>query len=139
MIAVTMTAMVLARPRRYCIFVSLSAVVLLIALQGPAGAQSIAPPRTIADITAILDQEKPDLERLAVTRASADAPPPQNVNVRDLVEFYFNRAFARSDLGRYRDSIAPLWEMFVRMPIAELRALLRADFPPHRDGCLTQQ
>ena len=111
MTGVTMTKSASATQRGCCIFVSLSAILLLIALQGSARAQTgsfVAPPRTIADITAILDQEKPDLDRLAATRARADAPPPQNVEVRDLVEFYFNRAFARSDLGRYHDAIADL-------------------------------
>ena len=48
-------------------YLALSAALLLIALQGFAYAQAgpfAAPPRTIADITAILDQEKPDAARL---------------------------------------------------------------------------
>ena len=36
----------------------------------------VAPPRTIADITAILDQEKPDAEKIAARKAEADATPP---------------------------------------------------------------
>ena len=36
----------------------------------------VAPPRTIADITAILDQEKPDPKVAAKLRAEADATPP---------------------------------------------------------------
>ena len=62
---------------------------LLIALQGSAYAQAgtfAAPPRTIADITAILDQEKPDLERIAKLRADADAMPPPNADAATLVD-----------------------------------------------------
>src|SRR6266540_4607561 len=33
----------------------------------------------------------------------------------------------------------PLWKMLVRMPIAELRALVGGNVPPHGDGCLTQK
>jgi hypothetical protein len=36
----------------------------------------IPPPRTIADITAILDQEKPDPQALVRLWAAADALPP---------------------------------------------------------------
>ena len=86
---------------------------LLIALQGSAYAQAgafAAPPRTIADITAILDQEKPDLERIAKLRADADAMPPPNADAATLVDFYYDRAVARQNLGRFRDSITDLKE-----------------------------
>lgn len=36
----------------------------------------VAPPRTIADITAVLDSEKPDEATIAKRKAEADAPPP---------------------------------------------------------------
>ena len=36
----------------------------------------VAPPRTIADITAFLDQEKPDPAKRAKTEADAEAEPP---------------------------------------------------------------
>src|SRR5258708_33866785 len=36
----------------------------------------VPPPRTIADITAILDRQKPDAAKLAANRAAADAQPP---------------------------------------------------------------
>jgi len=47
-------------------------------LAGCADAQSsdfVAPPRTIADIIAILDQEKPDPERIAKMQTGAEAQP----------------------------------------------------------------
>jgi CHAT domain-containing protein len=68
----------------------------------------VAPPRTIVDITAILDQEKPDLDRIAKLRADADAQPPHDADAGTLVEFYYNRGVARSNVGRFRDSIADL-------------------------------
>jgi CHAT domain-containing protein len=89
----------------------IAAVMLLIVAQRPAQAQTgtfVAPPRTIADITAILDQEKPDVERIAKLRADADAERPHNANAGALVEFYYNRGVARSNVGRFRDSIADL-------------------------------
>src|SRR5581483_2449464 len=36
----------------------------------------VPPPRTIDDITAILDRQKPDPAKLAANRAIADAQPP---------------------------------------------------------------
>ena len=39
----------------------------------------VAPPRTIADITEILDKEKPDPAKLAKLKGDADKPPPQGV------------------------------------------------------------
>ncbi len=106
-----MTKAVSATQRAYCVFVSLSAVLLLIALQGPAHSQAgsfVAPPRTIADITAILDQEKPDPERIAKMRTDADAPPPLNAAPGALVVFYYDRGVARLNIGRFRDSITDL-------------------------------
>ncbi len=64
------------------------------------------PPRTISDITAILDQEKPDPVRLAKMRSASDAEPPANADPVALANFYFGRARARADLGRSRDAIA---------------------------------
>ena len=37
----------------------------------------VAPPRTISDVTAILDQQKPDPSRIEQLRAAADAARPQ--------------------------------------------------------------
>src|SRR3981081_4659608 len=48
----------------------------------PAG--FVAPPRTIADITAVLDNEKPDPARLARLKASADNEPGNNTSQADL-------------------------------------------------------
>jgi CHAT domain-containing protein len=65
-----------------------------------------SPPRTIADITAILDQEKPDPERLRKLQASADASEPAGSNVIAKAHFYYGRALVRAEVGRFRESVA---------------------------------
>ena len=66
----------------------------------------VAPPRTITDITAILDSEKPDPARLAALRAEADAAVPAKVSRLELARFYYKRGSARSKLGQLRDALA---------------------------------
>jgi CHAT domain-containing protein len=70
----------------------------------PAG--FIAPPRTISDITAILDSEKPDLKLIAKLKSDADAAPTGKESPKDLSRFYFDRSAARAQLGRVAESIA---------------------------------
>src|SRR5262245_48282838 len=65
-------------------------------------ASFVAPPRTIADITAILDQQIPDPLRAAKMRAEADVEPSGD----DLADVYYRRAQARWQLGRSVQSIA---------------------------------
>jgi tetratricopeptide (TPR) repeat protein len=77
----------------------------------PNGASSVhpafvPPPRTIADVTAILDGEKPDERKIAERRAAADAPPPARSSAAELAKFYYDRADARALLGRHKDAIA---------------------------------
>ncbi len=66
----------------------------------------VAPPRTIADITAILDSEKPDAKLIAELKADADSTPTGKESREDLAQFYFDRANARSQLGRLAESTA---------------------------------
>jgi CHAT domain-containing protein len=68
--------------------------------------QFVPPPRTIADITAILDSEKPDQARIAERKAAADAVPPAAASPGKLGEFYFNRAEARALLARNKEALA---------------------------------
>jgi CHAT domain-containing protein len=70
----------------------------------PAG--FVAPPRTITDITAILDSEKPDLKQIEELKEEADAKPTGKESRGDLAQFYFDRGNARVQLGRLADSIA---------------------------------
>ena len=69
----------------------------------PAG--FVAPPRTITDITAILDSEKPDLKTIEELKAEADAQPGKKSG-EDLAQFYFDRGNTRAQLGRLADSLA---------------------------------
>ena len=66
----------------------------------------VAPPRTIADITAILDSEKPDPQKIEKIRAAADAQPPGGSSRDKLARFYYERGNARASLGRLSDAIA---------------------------------
>jgi len=65
-----------------------------------AAASLVAPPRTISDITAILDQQKPDPAEIAKLTAAADAPVPDGMKKAELADFYYRRAQARTLLGR---------------------------------------
>ena len=62
----------------------------------------VAPPRTIADITAILDQEKPDPKVAAKMRAEANAAPPSGTSGGELAKFYYHRCIARAAIGDFR-------------------------------------
>jgi hypothetical protein len=80
---------------------------LLLMAAVPASAQSfVAPPRTITDITAILDQEKPDPSAIAKMRVEAEASPPATAARSQRAEFHYKRCMVRSRLGEFRDAIA---------------------------------
>lgn len=66
----------------------------------------VAPPRTVSDITAILDQQKPDPAKIAELTATADAPVPGNLKGAALADFYYKRGQAREALGRIEESLA---------------------------------
>lgn len=66
----------------------------------------VAPPRSIADITAILDGDKPDEKMIAELKSDADAAPSGKESRQDLAQFYFDRANARAQLGRLGEAIA---------------------------------
>jgi CHAT domain-containing protein len=65
-----------------------------------AAASLVAPPRTISDISAILDQQKPDPAEIAKLRATSDGAVPVGLKSADLAAFYYKRAQARTLLGR---------------------------------------
>ena len=69
----------------------------------PAG--FVPPPRTISDITAILDQEKPDPASLAAMKAQADAEPPHNASSAALAGFYYDRGTMRLTFGRLDEAL----------------------------------
>ena len=66
----------------------------------------VPPPRTINDITAILDRQKPDAAKLAANRAAADAQPPAGAAPAALADFYFQRGLAATELGRTQQRLA---------------------------------
>jgi tetratricopeptide (TPR) repeat protein len=79
----------------------------MLAASEAALAQSfIPPPRSIADITAVLDSEKPDPSKLARYVAQADAQVPAGASPAQLAAFYRDRSVAASQLGRVDQWIA---------------------------------
>jgi tetratricopeptide (TPR) repeat protein len=72
----------------------------------PVPASFVAPPRTISDITAILDSEKPDIKVIEKLRSAAEASPTGKESPESLAQFYFDRGNARAQLGRLDQSIA---------------------------------
>jgi CHAT domain-containing protein len=72
----------------------------------PVRAAFVAPPRTIADITAILDSEKPDQAKIAARMAAADTSPPKDGSPSKRAQFYYDRANARALLARNEEALA---------------------------------
>src|SRR5215467_9744008 len=66
----------------------------------------VAPPRTIADITAILNSEKPDDAKIAARKAAADVTPPPNAPATKLAQFYYDRGNARALLADNKEALA---------------------------------
>jgi CHAT domain-containing protein len=64
------------------------------------------PPRSIADITAILDQQKPDDSYRAAVKARFDEQPPAGANVNQLAEFYAGRSRFALQLGMGTQAIS---------------------------------
>jgi CHAT domain-containing protein len=71
-----------------------------------APAAFVPPPRTIADITAILDKQKPDPAKRAAIQAIADRQPPAGASPPDLAKFYYQRGAAAGELGRAQQRLA---------------------------------
>ena len=65
----------------------------------PAG-PLVPPPRTVDDITSILDQQKPDPALREAAEARANAQPTADLRGDDLAEFYLRRGIAARSLGR---------------------------------------
>ena len=65
-----------------------------------AAAGLVAPPRSVTDISAVLDQQKPDPAATAALAATADAVVPTGLKGAELAAFYYKRAQARVLIGR---------------------------------------
>lgn len=76
----------------------------ILAQPQPAAAMA-APPRSIADIVAILDQEKPDPAKRAQLIAQAEAVEPAGLDARQRSRFLFDRAQAALLLARAEQSL----------------------------------
>lgn len=76
----------------------------------PAKADLAAPPRSITDIVAILDQEKPDPARRAQMVAAAEATEPAGLDKRQRGQFLYGRAQANAQLGRTEAAVPDLEE-----------------------------
>ncbi len=67
----------------------------------------VPPPRTITDITGILEQQKrKDLETLGQMRVVADENPPVAGNNAELAMFYYKRGQTAAHLGRGHQALA---------------------------------
>jgi CHAT domain-containing protein len=67
----------------------------------------LPPPRTINDVTTILDQQK-RFESQTPARLQADATAPNTTDRAVLADFYFNRGRAAEEVGRARQEIDDL-------------------------------
>src|SRR5690242_5701913 len=74
----------------------------------PAAPNLVPPPRSIADITAILDQEKPDAAKIAKATAAADAQPSAGLDDKAMIEFLVKRGDAAQALGRSQQALIDL-------------------------------
>ena len=99
----------------------------------PAG--FVAPPRTIADITAVLDNEKPDPATLAKLKDEADDEPEKGLSVSDLAEFYLRPrqcpVDSRPQCGRHRRRREGPWPS----PQTAASAMLKQRHSPVRRIC----
>jgi CHAT domain-containing protein len=68
------------------------------------------PPRTIDDITKVLEQNRPDPQKIQQLRATADQPVPAGLGGMTLAEFYNKRGLAARDLGRTQQRLLDLRE-----------------------------
>lgn len=75
-------------------------------------ADFLSPPPSIADITAVLDSEKPDLATLAKLRAAASREPADNLTQEELAQFYYARSEAKGILGRDSEALSDGQEAF---------------------------
>ena len=113
----------------------------------------VPPPKTIADITAILDQQKrADPEEAEKARAATTAEPPPSARGVELTKFYWNRGRAAEKIGDVGQQIADLkmalslsreagWDAWLRilwdLSGAELLAGNLAESIRHRERFLS--
>ncbi len=102
----------------------------MLAAAGLAGASDLpsqAPPRSIRDITALLDQYKPDPSKAAEVRKILDQAPPDTQDRKDLARYYKQKAIAAADIGagmEYLTHMRTVIDLGGEKDIGEDRALL---------------
>ncbi len=70
------------------------------------------PPRTIDDITKVLDQNKPDPVKIANLKKTVDTPLPANLSGMAKADFLMKRGLAARDLGRTQQRVKDLCEAY---------------------------
>jgi CHAT domain-containing protein len=105
-------------------------------LAGAAAAQPAPPPRSIADVLAVLDQQKPDPQQVDRLRAEVAKQPPATSDPIDLRNFYMRRGLAANELGMVAQALpdfrkaleymppgdVQLWYVYSQIAQAEFRA-----------------
>jgi CHAT domain-containing protein/tetratricopeptide (TPR) repeat protein len=81
------------------------ALLTLATLGGGALAQNAPPPRTTADVLAVLEQHQPDPAKIERLRAEVAKQPPQTSDRIDLRKFYQQRGEAAGQLGMVRQQL----------------------------------
>ncbi len=66
----------------------------------------VAPPRSVADVTAILGEYQPDRAKLAEATAEADRPAPTGDSDFDMARFYYLRGLAAQRVGRVSQQLS---------------------------------
>jgi len=81
----------------------------------------VAPPRSIEDVTAILNQQKiAEPEKSERDYAAADNPPPASGDARELAEFYRKRGRAALKIGRNAQALTDFRKAAAYVPDAGL-------------------
>src|SRR5262245_8484014 len=102
-----------------------------------AGRSFVPPPRTVADVTAILEQDRDlDSEVVAEARALVDQPPPDTSDRETLADFYYQRGLAAGavSIPQWIDDLSRAAEYAPRMDI--LNELANAHGPGWGGGNL---
>ena len=72
------------------------------------GQSFVPPPRSISDITTVLDRHRADPAKAAALHATAEAKPPAGAAREELAEFFYKRGTAAAEIGRIEQAIDDL-------------------------------
>jgi hypothetical protein len=76
----------------------------------------VPPPRTIVDVTAVLDQHQRDIGKVDALKRAAAQTPPSGGGAYALAHFYYDRAYAFRGLGLVKEELAD-WREATRYAI----------------------